>query len=274
VGVLQPVFSSSLGTTVALSLALLSGVILWRATSFIDASHAQLVYVAPAAPSQVASPEGADWQQELVLLGLATTTSAPRATTTDHIAMIGPMVVAELVGRYAGLVDGGVYSPQTLQEAATTVSSHLRAVLAHKTYGAEEIKTDENVSYERMLQYRSDLREALLPLLQNTGSELEIYGKFVETGDPSYLAQLSAAAENYRRAAENAARITIPRDAMNYHLDILNAMQKFGATLDALSRHSDDALASAALLRTFNESEERMYRSFNALSAYYSQKSP
>jgi hypothetical protein len=125
-----------------------------------------------------------------------------------------------------------------------------------------------------MLRYRDDLRTALAPLLKNTGSELEIYGKYIETSDPSYLEQLSAAAVNYRAAADNAAAVTVPNDAVNYHKDILNAMEEFAATLDQMAAHATDPLASAALLRTYNQAESDMYTSFNSLSLYYSQKTP
>ena len=49
-------------------------------------------------------------------------------------------------------------------------------------------------------------------------------------------------------------------------------MEEFAATLDGLSTHATDPLASAALLRTYNKAETDMYTSFNALSSYYAQK--
>jgi hypothetical protein len=123
-----------------------------------------------------------------------------------------------------------------------------------------------------MLAYRSDLRIALQPLLENDGSELEIYGKYVETSDPAHLEKLREAAERYRAAAEAAAAMTVPRDAVSYHKDILNAMEQFAATLDAMAKYADDPFASVALLRSYNAAEARMFTTFDALGNYYGQK--
>jgi hypothetical protein len=218
--------------------------------------------------------DGANWQQVMALLGIATSSNPSATSSSDSIAMIGPMVVAELVGQYAGLQDQGTYSQRSGEQAASSIAPNIRATVSYKTYALGDIKTDSDTSYQRMLTYRSDLRIALAPLLQNTSSELDLYGKYIETSDPTYLIELSAAAKNYHVAAESAAALTVPRDAVNYHRDILNAMQEFAGMLDALAAHPGDVLASVALLRTYNQAEADMYTSFNALPAYYGQKTP
>lgn len=228
-----------------------------------------------ATPPAMADTDASDatWQQELVLLGLSDgdTSTAPG---TNGIAIIGPVVTAEMVGVYASLQDQGSYTSADIQSASAHIAANMRATVPHKTYTLADIKTDADTSYARMLTYRGDLRIALAPLLENSGSELEIYGKYIETSDSTYLAQLSSASQNYTRAAQQSAALTVPKDAINYHKDILNAMEQFAATLDQMVAHAADPLASMALLRTYNQSESDMYYSFKALSAYYSQKTP
>ena len=41
-----------------------------------------------------------------------------------------------------------------------------------------------------------------------------------------------------------------------------------------MAEHADDAIAAAALLRPYNESEARMMSSFNTLAQYYKSKLP
>jgi hypothetical protein len=260
--------------TAALSVAVLLGAAGWQVSSFMSAGTQALAFVATAPAAQTASAAGADWQQEMAILGLATTTDPSATSTSDSIALIGPMVAAEMAGAYAGLQSQGTASPQAIQAASANIASNIRAVLTYKTYTVSDIQTDPNTSYARMLTYRADLRAALAPLLQNTNSELELYGKYVETNDTSYLTQLSAAAQNYRAAAQNSAAVVVPIDAVNYQKDILNAMQEFAAALDGLATHGTDPLASAALLRAYNQAEQDMYTSFNNLASYYSQKTP
>lgn len=271
--VFQLIFRSRLSTLAALSIVVLLFALVWQVRHLFLALTTPTSYVAVQAPSAEAVAD-AELQQEMLLLGLATTTDPSATSDTDPIAMIGPVVVAQLAGQYAGLLDAGTYSPEKAEAAAGDIARNVRAAVPYKTYVAGDFKTDTDISYDRMLVYRSDLREALSPLLKNTESELEIFAKYIETSDPAHLEKLSIAAANYRAAASTAAALTIPRDAINYHRDILNAMEQFSATLDALVKNADDAFASVALLRTYNSAEERMFFSFDALGDYYGQKLP
>lgn len=216
----------------------------------------------------------AEWQQEMLLLGLATTTDPGAISENDPISMIGPYVAAQLIGEYAGLKEQGRNTPENMQAAAESIARNVRASVSYKTYAVADISTDTDTSYERMLTYRADMRTALEPLFMDTGPEFEVFAHYVETSDPVYLEQLTDAAEHYRAAAENAAKIVVPKDAVNYHRAILNALQEFAATLDAMSEHADDPMASVALLRTYNTAELNMLNSFNDLPSYYRQKTP
>lgn len=247
----------------------------WRLVTIATARAQSTSYIAAAAvPSSSSPSHGADWQQEMTLLGLDAPLDPTATSSTDHLAMIGPMVSAQLVGEYLGLQSNGSYSSSTATKAAGNIASNIRAVITYKTYTLPELTTDSDTSYTRMMQYRSDLRDSLAPLLQNTNAELGLYAKYVETSDPSYLEQLKAASQNYKAAVSKTVAVVVPRDAVNYHLAILNAMQEFAATLDAMTSHTDDALTNAALLRSYNQAEQDMYMSFNNLSSYYSQKTP
>ena len=123
-----------------------------------------------------------------------------------------------------------------------------------------------------MLQYRSDLRTAFAPLLKNTTPEYEIFAQYADTKDVSYLTKLKSIALDYRTAASSTALVVVPRDAVSYHVAILNAMEEFAATLDALATHANDPFASVALLRSYDQAESDMLTSFNALTTYYKSK--
>lgn len=262
-----------------LSVVVLGGALAWKATASVRTSAVATSTV----PSLVvtaadgSSEDVATQQQENLLLGATTEVgidASQNASSTDPIAMIGPMVTAQLVGQYAGLQDQGTYSSTTAALAADDIAANMRAAVSYKVFVLSDLKTDSDTSYARMLQYRSDLRVAFEPLLRNSVSELDLFAKYEETSDPSYLDDLRAAAVNYNDAITLTAAVVVPRDAVNYHLAILNAMSEFEATITAMADHGEDALASAALLRTYNKAEADMLYSFNALGSYYSQKTP
>lgn len=227
-----------------------------------------------AAEEPFAPAPDAEWQQEMLLLGLSTSTNPAAVSDSDPISMIGPYVAAELIGQYAGLKEQGRNTPENMQAAAESIARNVRASISYKTYAVADIPTDTDTSYERMLTYRADMREALKPLFTDMGPEFEIFARYVETSDPVYLEQLADSAKNYRAAADSAATVVVPKDAVNYHRAVLNAMQEFAATLDAMSEHADDPMASVALLRTYNTAELNMLNSFNDLPSYYRQKLP
>jgi hypothetical protein len=223
-----------------------------------------------ATQSALASGATGDDLQELLLLGSADETAT--SSSSDPIAMIGPVIVAQLAGTYAGLVDQGTLSSDSLQESAQAVAQNIKAAISFKTYALADIKTGSDTSYQAMLDYRAAMRVALAPLLDNSQNELDLYAKYIETSDESYLNMLSAQVQNYQTALSAAAAVPVPRDAVNYHKDVLNALSQFTATITAMSSHTGDVLAQAALLRAYNDAEADMYNSFNNLSRYYSQK--
>jgi hypothetical protein len=216
----------------------------------------------------------ADAQQELALLGLATDIDPSATSTNDTVAMIGPQVVAQLLGQYFGMQEQGSYSAAAAESVAAQIAPNVRATLSYKTYEITDFKTDADTSHARMLQYRDHMRESLAPLLDNTSAEFEVYARYIETSDPAHLLTLEHMARNYRAAATATAALTIPRDAVNYHRAIVNAMSEFAAVLESLAAHAGDPLASVALLRSYNTAEQNMFNSFNNLSAYYAQKQP
>ncbi|MCE9541765.1 hypothetical protein K8R03_04400 [Candidatus Kaiserbacteria bacterium] len=225
---------------------------------------------APQIPGAATSPS---WQQEMTLLGLATS-SGPVAGDEDPVGMIAPQVLAQLVGEYQGLQQSGTFNKDSASAAAERIAPNVKATVPYTPYTPEDISTDSDSSYARMLTYRNDMRTALTPLLDNTRAEYEIYADFVATGDAAYLRELHKAAKNYSDAAAAAAHITVPADIAQTHLDTVNALVHFSATLLSMTVHADDPIASVALMRTYNTSELAVVDSFDRLAKYQRMKQP
>ncbi len=210
-----------------------------------------------------------DWQTSL---GEESSDTTLDAEDPDGLGNIADNVTGALLGSYMTLAESDSYTPEDGEKIAENIAASLKASVSYPTYSDDDLKTDNDTSYERMLAYRSDLRIALEPLLKNPGYELNIFANYIESRDQKYLEQLGQTAENYKLAIENAANVVVPRDAVSQHVGILNSLSEFGAIVERLSRHADDAFASAALLRTYNESEANLVMAFNKLAAYYRDK--
>jgi hypothetical protein len=250
--------------TAALSVLILLAVAGWEMNQSLQAKNA------PPVPAPVSAQ---DVPAALADTADAASTSSA-ATSSDPISDIGTTVLNQLEGAYTQMQEAGVYSTTTAQEAGESLAPYVTASVSYPTFSSGDIKTDPDTSYARMLTYRNDLRTSLAPLLKNTEPEYEIFAYYTDTKDASYLTKLKDVAQNYRDAANLTANVSVPADAVPYHIAILDAMEEFAATLDAMAAHASDPFASVALLRSYDQAESDMLTSFNALTTYYKSKTP
>ncbi|MDO8522539.1 MAG: hypothetical protein Q7S08_04655 [bacterium] len=181
-------------------------------------------------------------------------------------------VFGQLLGTYVALKTSGAYTEEKGTSVANSIAEATVAPVIYTALTSSDIKTDPNVSYSRMLAYRSDLQVALAPLLLNSESELGIFNDYVQTRDKHNLVILGEVAGRYHKTVSSLTALTVPQDALDYHLGITNSLLAFATTLDALIKNADDPMATLALLRTYNTAEENVYTSFNALVSYEKRK--
>lgn len=251
------------------SVVLLFAVIIWQMTA--ASRNLPPLIAGPGSEEIVVDPL---YQQEMILLGLATTSASGVGNGTDPVGMIAPQVLAQLLGRYSSLVESGTFSEAAGAEAAAQIAPNVRALVTYTPHARADVQTTGDTSYDRMLVYRADLQEALKPLLSNTRAEYEIYGSYIATGDIEELAELRRVAKNYSDAADAAVKVTVPNDAAVTHLELVNALTHFAATLESLATHADDPIGSVALLRTYNDTELAVVTSFDKLAKYARSKLP
>lgn len=255
----SPIFVTAAVSLVALLAVVASevnGSFLHAKTALSVSPLANVVQTAPADTNPYFAPETAD------------ATSTP----TDPLSSLGSAIIDHLSNSYAQMQQSGTYSASSGELAAQSLAPYVRADVSYSVFTAAEVKTDTDTSYARMLQYRTGLRDAFAPLLKNTTPEFEIYASYVDTKDVSYLTKLEEIAGQYREAVALTKKVSAPSDAIGVHVDIVNAMEQFAATLDAMSAHATDPFASVALLRSYEQAESNMLSSFNALTIYYKSK--
>ena len=252
----------------ALSVMALIGVSAWQGFSSWKSSQVTSGDLNEIRVTTNSAKSRVDWQR-----AFADTLEDSAASSTiddpDGLSNIGGNVMGTLLGAYATMKDAGTYTQSRGEEIAGAIAEDLRASISYRMYSASDAQIDESVSLPRMLAYRNDMRVAFEPLLLNSMYELEIFAYYLDTHDAQYLEELRRVAENYRTATENVLGVTVPKDAVSYHVGTLNALSEFEAVLNAMAAHADDPFATAALLRTFNEAEAGMFFSFNSLAGYF-----
>lgn len=194
------------------------------------------------------------------------------ATNTDPISSISDDALGEVVGAYAGLQQEGIYSSSTAAQVAGTIGLGLQAPITYTPIGNADVRTSPDTSYAAMMKYRSDLQTSLKPLLKNTTPEYELFGAYVETKQKTYLDQILAAAANYVAAASSTAALTVPADAVQVQVGLVNSLNEFAATLSAMDTHADDPIAGSVLLENYNTAENDVLNAFQALVTYEQSK--
>ncbi|OGG69134.1 hypothetical protein A3F27_03440 [Candidatus Kaiserbacteria bacterium RIFCSPHIGHO2_12_FULL_53_13] len=262
---------SPIVVSAAVSVAALLVVFGWQSTRTLQAGNAGVRAV-----NAYLSGE----ERPLFLQEQSGSTSTPagsaNATSPDpnDFSNVGNEALGQLVGTYVALKKSGGYTAEQGESVANDVASAMQVRVSYVPYKEGDIKTDADTSYKRLLAYRSDLREALRPLLQNTESELDIFARYIDTHDKHNLTVLGEVAQRYKEAADNAARMIVPEDASVYHVGIENALLQFAITLEALVKNADDPMATLALLRSYGNAERDVFMSFDALASYQKRKIP
>lgn len=251
---------SAIGVTAMLSVFILVSATGWQIRETVTDKNVQTSYVAT------------DTAKDARTAGVSATSPALSLPNTGE-SELGVSILDELVSKYISLQEGGVYTEEAGQKVAEQMAATLKPEVAYTPYTASDIATDPDTTYARMLTYRRDLQSSLTPLLKSTQPEFEIFAYYIDTKDEKYLLRLREVAQDYRDAVSASARIRVPKDAVAEHIAILNALEQFAATLDAMTANASDPFASVALLRTYNEAEAEVFSSFNALAIYYKQKS-
>lgn len=254
---------SAIGITAAVSVFVLAVAIGLEIKQAVGEKNAAVSYVAN--ETQQTSKTGGDASAD-------TSDIARIFAPQTQLSPMGAAVMDELVTKYSSLQDQGLYTEEVGQKVAEKMAVSLKPTASYDPYTLSDIHVDTDTSHERMLKYRVDLQGSLAPLLKNTQAEFEIFAYYVDTKDVKYLTQLKEVSQNYRDAVSKTLRVSVPRDATNEHLAILNAMEQFAATLDAMIANAADPFASVALLRTYNQAEADMLSSFKSLAVYYKQK--
>jgi len=225
--------------------------------------------------SEEASPSNDEpWQRDLLDISSSSPVVLHDTHDPDGIANIAGNVVGTFAETYAVLQKSGSFTPEKGALIAQNIAQTLQANVSHPTYTASDFSSSPDTSYQRMLTYRSDMREALAPLLKNPDYELKLYANYIASHDVSYLDQLKEEVANYQLAVRRVRAVVVPANLLSFHVAIINALAAFSATLDAMIAHVDDPFASAALLRTYQDKEQVMLNAFNDLAQYERSRTP
>ncbi len=270
--------SSTIFATAGLAGAVLLAAIGWQLggyrSQYVATTADSLQFERKADEKPRPSLDSSKWRDELAQLGIiSTTTSEVLATSSDPLATLGDSIAQEFLYGYMSLKQSGTFTPERAAELGKGIGVNIRAPSDFSMHSEAELTEDADVSKERVLVYRSDMRDALAVLINGEPPEFEIFARYVETNNPERLNELREAAERYRKAEQNSLKVVVPRDAAELHIRAVNALGSYATVINQLIRSADSPFTTLVVLRTYNEAEREMLYAFDALASYYVRKS-
>jgi hypothetical protein len=258
---------SGIEVTAALAILILVGSIFWQTYAKKQTQDEQLRYSAEQLPPDTQAQQDAVLRDSLADMSRSGTGAASASTSP-----VTGAVIDTLLGTYATLKNEGTFTDASAAALGKSVAPMVRIPLTYPKVTVKDILPSADVSEKAGIAYQQALHGALSPLRENTIPEFEFLARYLETKDPSYLTQMRNVALLYRDAASNTARLIVPSDVVSYHVAIINSLEEFSATLNALATYADDPIGSVSLLRSYNIAEQDVLSTFNALRAYYANK--
>ncbi|MDP3646039.1 MAG: hypothetical protein Q8R25_03050 [bacterium] len=254
---------SGMGATAVIAVLVLVTSILWQSHAQLKDQDIHLSYLMSPA-NDIRETEFSDTFDDMLADLLPPSGSSP--------PKIGSTIAEQLLGTYVSLKEQGIYTPERGQALGNLIAPMIYAEVSHQRLTEKDIRIHLDTSKQAALAYQGALHDALAPLRKNTAPEFEFFGRYVETKNPVYLAQLRDVAYLYFEAASNSALVSVPADIAPYHVAIVNSLEQFSSVLNALSDHADEPIESVALLQSYNAAEKDVLNAFNALGYYYAQK--
>jgi len=194
------------------------------------------------------------------------TTNGTSAGTSDTSLSKTDILARELIGAYIQAKQFGDYDPALFQEiVSVSAQNQFDVVLTKHTLESLRIVESTEATADT---YVHEVRALLEPLTKIPEYELETYGRAVTTQNTDDYATLADNARIYTHAADELLHVSVPRDATDTHLMLVNGLGAFAHALSLLSESTEDPAEAFSAIKLLLESEEQVRAAFAGISVY------
>jgi hypothetical protein len=152
----------------------------------------------------------------------------------------------------------------------TLESSYLSG--GQKTYIPKNLRTTSSNSEETFHTYGNSLGTALIQSSPNNlENEIDIFDEAVRSGSLERLADLDPIIEGYSNFLQELEEMTIPDDALEFHINLLTAVFGIQAGLQDMRNVTEDSLTALIAINTYSDGVEFLRISFEDLIFFFIQ---
>ena len=182
------------------------------------------------------------------------------------------LLAREIFGAYIQSKQQGAYDEESFDFIIAQATRSQFGVRHSALYTIDDILTTTDTGSARTLQYEESFQDAITPVITIGEYELTTYGRAIQTGDEEEFSKLLAAATIYQQIAETLHSITVPEDAAQPHLDLINSFSTFAKILEVMGSNPDDPLLSFVATRDFVEGEDAIKTAYAQMDIYFTLK--
>lgn len=186
-------------------------------------------------------------------------------TKTDALAR-------EIFGAYIQSKQQDAYNEEAFDFVIAQATNAQFAVRHEPQYTLDDITTTSDISPERTLRYEQEFQNAITPVTSITEYELTTYGRAIETGSKEEFEKLVTAAMVYDDIAQTLLALTVPEDAMQAHLDLVNSFATFAQILTTMGSSPEDPVLTFVATRDFIEGEDAIKTAYSQIDIYFTLK--
>lgn len=186
-------------------------------------------------------------------------------TNTDLLAR-------QIFGAYIQSKQQGTYDPQAFDFLVAQAANVQFEQRQQAAYTIDDIKTTPDTSVAEAKRYEQAFQKAITPVTDIGEYELTTYGRAIESGDKSEFEKLTAAAAIYRSIADDLLTITVPEDAAQAQLDLINSFNTFADILLTMDSTPEDPVLSFVVTRNFIEGEDAIKTAYSQIDIYFTLK--
>jgi len=187
------------------------------------------------------------------------------STQTDLLAQ-------EIFGAYIQSKQQGTYNSDSFDFMIAQATNAQFSNRFQPLYTLDDIATTQNTATQEVLRYEQKFQDAITPVTTISEYELTTYGRAIETRDEAEFEKLVSAANVYESIAHTLLSITVPEDAAQPHLDLINSFATFAEILTSMSSSPEDPVLTFVATRNFIEGEDAIKTAYSQIDIYFTLK--
>lgn len=225
------------------------------------------------------TPEDAvkeSWQN--ILSNVSTTTTEVLAQNNspepEEITTLTDQVAKDILSQYLVLKqNNGAVTSDEASQIAMNALNYQGTQLIGIQYTIKDILISNLYDIKTSQTYSDSLQKITIKWpIKNDGSDLAILKKAVEAGDQNILLGLDKNISMYRGTIVDLLKTTVPADAVQIHLELLNACSNMLADTEALRQTFEDPAKSFIAIKQYQQHAEDIWNAVKKIGVYLEAK--